>query len=92
MAVKGKLFGKIWERDRGFFAWIRFGGKGLALWVENIEVCYVAKEGKSFQIDWEDSGRSLAPKQAQGSYHHGVSIVGSFVEVSKVRAETSNVT
>lgn len=36
-----------------FSAWIRFGGKGLALLVENVEVCYVDKEGKPLEwIEW----------------------------------------
>lgn len=57
--VKGKVLGKIYKSSPNFSSWIRFGRKGLALLVEEVETCCVIKDAKPFRKVWGKGGQTL---------------------------------
>lgn len=52
------MIGKTCQRGSSFSTWIRFGGKGLTLLVEGVEVCCADEGGKPFRKDWVEGGRN----------------------------------
>ena len=56
-SVKGKVFGKIVKRGRGYSSWIRFGERGLAWLLEGVETCYKGKFREPFRRVWNEGGR-----------------------------------
>ncbi|RVW47728.1 Transposon TX1 uncharacterized 149 kDa protein [Vitis vinifera] len=54
---KGKVRGKICERGPKFSSWIRFGGKGLSLLLEGVELVCGLKERTPFRKFWSEGDR-----------------------------------
>ena len=57
---KGKVRGKICERGPKFSSWIRFGGKGLSLLLEEVGSCCELKERFHFRKFWSKGDRNYS--------------------------------
>ena len=57
---KGKVRGKICERGPKFSSWIRFGGKGLSLLLEEVGSCCELKERFHFRKFWSEGDRNYS--------------------------------
>ena len=52
--AKGKQVDMIVEGGQGLSSWIRFGGRGLAMFSVGFEICRDSKNRKPLRMEWKD--------------------------------------